>query len=389
MSMTTSLISAASSPSPGKGTGAATGTSAARGTIELRNVTKTYGDVVAVDRLDLVVEPGEFVTLLGPSGSGKTTTMMMVAGFEDHTGGSVLIDGQPVDRLPPRERDLGVVFQNYALFPHMSALENVEFALRMRKIPRTERRKRAEEALDRVGLGKMGGRKPRQLSGGQQQRVALARALVFNPAALLLDEPMAALDKRLREQMQEEIKALQKSLGISVLFVTHDQDEAMAMSDRIVVMKDGRIVQSGAPEEVYNEPLTDWVASFLGDTNLIPCTVLERNGTEALVDLGCLGTTRVPDRGVTGGKYAVSIRPEHLKFRAKFGAVGTEGANGGAARLVSSTNLGATVRHRLTAGGQDLQLRELSSDAAARPVPGSDVFVGWAPGRAQLLVVES
>ncbi|HAP89286.1 MAG TPA: polyamine ABC transporter ATP-binding protein [Arthrobacter bacterium] len=378
--MTTSLISTASSPSPGTSTSPGT---APKGTIELRNVTKTYGDVVAVDRLDLMVQPGEFVTLLGPSGSGKTTTMMMVAGFEEHTGGSVLIDGQPVDRLPPRERNLGVVFQNYALFPHMSALENVEFALRMRKIPRNERRKRAEEALDRVGLGKMGDRKPRQLSGGQQQRVALARALVFNPAALLLDEPMAALDKRLREQMQEEIKTLQKSLGISVLFVTHDQDEAMAMSDRIVVMKDGRIVQSGAPEEVYNEPLTDWVASFLGDTNLIPCTVLERDGQEVLVDLGCLGTARMPDRGVTGDKYAVSIRPEHLKFRSS----ATEG-NGGAARLESSTNLGATVRHRLTAGGLDLQLRELSSDAADRPVPGSEVFVGWTPGRAQLLVLE-
>ena len=373
--MTTSVISAESM----SGTGTAT-----RGAIELRNVSKNYGDVVAVDRLDLVVQSGEFVTLLGPSGSGKTTTMMMVAGFEEHTAGSVLIDGRPVDTLPPRERNLGVVFQNYALFPHMSALENVEFALRMRKIPKTERRKLAEEALARVGLGKMGARKPRQLSGGQQQRVALARALVFNPAALLLDEPMAALDKRLREQMQEEIKTLQKSLGISVLFVTHDQDEAMAMSDRIVVMKDGKIVQSGPPEEVYNQPLTDWVASFLGDTNLIPCTVLERNGSEALVDLGGLGTARVADRGVEGEKYAVSIRPEHLKFRAA-----GESGNGGAATLVSSTNLGATVRHRLTAGGQELQLRELSPDSAGRPAPGGQVFVGWDSGRAQLLVLES
>ena len=223
---------------------------------------------MAVDQLDLTVQPGEFVTLLGPSGSGKTTTMMMVAGFEEHTAGTVLIDGQPVDTLPPRDRNLGVVFQNYALFPHMSALENVEFALRMRKVPRAERRQRAEDALDRVGLGKMGDRKPRQLSGGQQQRVALARALVFNPAALLLDEPMAALDKRLREQMQEEIKTLQKSLGISVLFVTHDQDEAMAMSDRIVVMRDGKIVQSGPPEEVYNHPLpTGWPASSATPTS--------------------------------------------------------------------------------------------------------------------------
>jgi putative spermidine/putrescine transport system ATP-binding protein len=195
---------------------------------------------------------------------------------------------------------------------------------------------------------------------------------------------MAALDKRLREQMQEEIKTLQKSLGISVLFVTHDQDEAMAMSDRIVVMKDGKIVQSGPPEEVYNQPLTDWVASFLGDTNLIPCTVLERNGAVALVDLGGLGTARVADRGVEGEKYAVSIRPEHLKFRAA-----GEAGNGGAATLVSSTNLGATVRHRLTAGGQELQLRELSPDSAGRPAPGGQVFVGWDSGRAQLLVLES
>jgi putative spermidine/putrescine transport system ATP-binding protein len=372
--MTTSVISAAAS----------TRTAAsAQGSIELRQVRKTYGDVVAVDELDLVVEPGEFVTLLGPSGSGKTTTMMMVAGFEEHTSGSVLIDGKPVDSLPPRDRNLGVVFQNYALFPHMSARENVEFALRMRKVSKAERRQRAEVALERVGLGKMGDRKPRQLSGGQQQRVALARSLVFNPAALLLDEPMAALDKRLREHMQEEIKALQKSLGISVLFVTHDQDEAMAMSDRIVVMKDGRIVQSGPPEEVYNHPLTDWVASFLGDTNLIPCTVLERKDGEAVVDLGGLGLGRVRDRGVTGEKYAVSIRPEHLKFSPE--AIPD---NCGRATLVSSTNLGATVRHRLTAGGHELQVRELSSDASGRPASGAELFVTWEPDKAQLLVLE-
>ncbi|MEY9774721.1 ABC transporter ATP-binding protein [Arthrobacter sp. MW3 TE3886] len=373
--MTASVISAESIPGTGR---------TARGAIELRQVSKHYGDVVAVDELDLAVQPGEFVTLLGPSGSGKTTTMMMVAGFEDHTAGTVLIDGKPVDSLPPRDRNLGVVFQNYALFPHMSALENVEFALRMRKVPREERRQRAEEALDRVGLGKMGGRKPRQLSGGQQQRVALARALVFNPAALLLDEPMAALDKRLREQMQEEIKTLQKGLGISVLFVTHDQDEAMAMSDRIVVMRDGKIVQSGPPEEVYNHPLTDWVASFLGDTNLIPCTIVERNGEEAVVDLGGLGLAKVRDRGASGENYAVSIRPEHLKFRTRASA-----GNGCAATLVSSTNLGATVRHRLTAGGHELQLRELSSDRGAGIRPDEELWVGWDADKAQLLVLES
>ncbi|PYI64956.1 polyamine ABC transporter ATP-binding protein [Arthrobacter livingstonensis] len=359
-------------------------TAARKGAIDLRQVRKTYGDVVAVDQLDLSIQPGEFVTLLGPSGSGKTTTMMMVAGFEEHTSGSVMIDGVPVDSLPPRERNLGVVFQNYALFPHMSARENVEFALRMRKVPKAESRRRADDALDRVGLSGLGGRKPRQLSGGQQQRVALARALVFNPAALLLDEPMAALDKRLREHMQEEIKTLQKSLGISVLFVTHDQDEAMAMSDRIVVMKDGRIVQSGPPEEVYNHPVTDWVASFLGDTNLIPATVISRDGEEAVVDLAGLGTGRVRDRGAQGERYAVSIRPEHLKFRA-----GPDGENGGAGELTSSTNLGATIRHRITVGGHSLQLRELSSDAGASGhAVGSAVHVGWDADKAQLLVLE-
>jgi putative spermidine/putrescine transport system ATP-binding protein len=373
--MTASVISAGPVPRSG---------SAAQGAIELRQVSKTYGEVIAVDQLDLTVRPGEFVTLLGPSGSGKTTTMMMVAGFEEHTAGSVLIDGKPVDSLPPRERNLGVVFQNYALFPHMSALENVEFALRMRKVPRAERQQRAAAALERVGLGKMGGRKPRQLSGGQQQRVALARALVFNPAALLLDEPMAALDKRLREQMQEEIKALQKSLGISVLFVTHDQDEAMAMSDRIVVMRDGKIIQSGPPEEVYNHPLTDWVASFLGDTNLIPCSIVERNGDHAVVDLGGLGLARVRDRGADGGNYAVSVRPEHLKFSTQAAA-----GNGCAATLVSSTNLGATVRHRLKAGGHELQLRELSSDRGAGLQPDAELWVGWDEDNAQLLVLES
>ncbi|MHA7221992.1 ABC transporter ATP-binding protein [Arthrobacter sp. RHLT1-20] len=306
-----------------------------------------------------------------------------MAGFEEHTAGSVLIDGRPVDTLPPRERNLGVVFQNYALFPHMSALENVEFALRMRKVPRAKRRQRTAAALDRVGLGTMGDRKPRQLSGGQQQRVALARVLVFNPAALLLDEPMAALDKRLREQMQEEIKTLQKSLGISVLFVTHDQDEAMAMSDRIVVMRDGKIVQSGPPEEVYNHPLTDWVANFLGDTNLIPCTIVERDGAEAVVDLGGLGLAKVRDRGASGEKYAVSIRPEHLKFSPRAAA-----PNGCAATLVSSTNLGATVRHRFTAGGHELQLRELSSENGAAMLPDEELWVGWDPDKAQLLVLE-
>ncbi|MGW7613187.1 ABC transporter ATP-binding protein [Streptomyces sp. NPDC054766] len=354
------------------------------GSIELRGVRRTYGDVTAVDDLDLTVNPGEFVTLLGPSGSGKTTTMMMVAGFEDLTSGTVLINGRPVDTLPPKDRNLGIVFQSYALFPHMSARENVEFPLRMRRVRPTERRRRAEEALDRVGLTKLGDRRPRELSGGQQQRVALARALVFNPSALLLDEPMAALDKRLREQMQEEIKTIQRSLGISVLFVTHDQDEAMSMSDRIVVMRDGRIVQQGPPEDVYTHPVNDWVANFLGDTNLLPCSVVERNGDAAVVDLGALGTGRVRDLGARGERYAVSIRPEHLAFL-------PEGRpeNSATGRLVSSTNLGATIRHRVHAGGQDLLLRELSAGRRTSRATGDDVCIGWNQDEAQLLVLDS
>ncbi|MET7934098.1 ABC transporter ATP-binding protein [Streptomyces sp. NPDC005322] len=354
------------------------------GSIELRQVRKTYGDFVAVDDLDLTVRPGEFVTLLGPSGSGKTTTMMMVAGFEDLTSGMVLINGEPVDSLPPKDRNLGVVFQSYALFPHLSARENVEFALRMRKIRPAERRRRAEEALERVGLAALGDRSPRQLSGGQQQRVALARALVFNPSALLLDEPMAALDKRLREQMQEEVKTIQRSLGISVLFVTHDQDEAMSMSDRIVVMRDGKVVQQGAPEDVYAHPATDWVANFLGDTNLLPCTIVERTGDTAVVDLGRLGTHRVRDRGAQGDRYGVSIRPEHLTFlpaeRAEKGARG---------QVVSSTNLGATIRHRLRVGEQELLMRELSPSSRTAAQLDAEVCVGWDQDNAQLLTLDS
>ena len=355
-----------------------------QGSIELRSVRKTYGDVAAVDDLDLTVQPGEFVTLLGPSGSGKTTTMMMVAGFEELTSGTVLINGEPVDKLPPRDRNLGVVFQSYALFPHMSARENVEFALRMRKVRPAERRRRAEEALERVGLAKLGDRRPRQLSGGQQQRVALARALVFNPSALLLDEPMAALDKRLREQMQEEIKTIQRSLGISVLFVTHDQDEAMSMSDRIVVMRDGRIVQQGAPEDVYAHPATDWVANFLGDTNLLPCTIVERSGDTAVVDLGRLGTCRVRDRGATGDRYAVSIRPEHLAF-----IPAERSENSAMGNVVSSTNLGATIRHRLRVGEQELLLREMSPSSRTAAELEAEVCIGWDQDHAQLLVLDS
>lgn len=357
-----------------------------QGAIELRGVSKKYGDVTAVDDLDLRVEPGEFVTLLGPSGSGKTTTMMMVAGFEHPTSGSILIDDAPVNQLPPKSRNLGVVFQSYALFPHMTAGDNVEFPLRMRRMDRRERRRRAREALDRVGLSGLAERLPRQLSGGQQQRVALARALVFEPAALLLDEPMAALDRRLRETMQREIKEIQQALGISVIFVTHDQSEAMAMSDRIVVMRDGRIVQSGAPEEVYLHPQTDWIANFLGDTNLLPCRVLERRGSAATVDLGLHGVAEVKNRvGEADVDLAVSIRPEHLMIGPHPGRE-TSGISG---TLLTSTHLGSTVRHEVRNDETTVTVLQLSSDWDSSWRPGDSVQVTWRPEHAQLLERES
>jgi len=362
-----------------------TGHTSHAGAIELRNVSKKYGDVTAVDDIDLSVKPGEFVTLLGPSGSGKTTTMMMVAGFENPTSGAILIDGAPVNQLPPKSRNLGVVFQSYALFPHMSAGDNVEFPLRMRRMPRSERRRRASEALARVGLTGLAGRLPRELSGGQQQRVALARALVFEPAALLLDEPMAALDRRLRETMQREIKEIQQSLGISAIFVTHDQSEAMAMSDRIVVMRDGRIVQSGAPEEVYLHPKTDWIANFLGDTNLLPCKVLERRGDKAMVDLRAHGVAEVKNRmSPVDGDLAVSVRPEHLTI----GPRGPE-AYGIAGTLLSSTHLGATVRHEVRSDETKVTVLQLSSDWDSTWRPGDSVHVSWRTEHAQLLELEA
>jgi putative spermidine/putrescine transport system ATP-binding protein len=367
-------------------TAPSTATTSRQGAIELRGVSKKYGDVTAVDDLDLNVEPGEFVTLLGPSGSGKTTTMMMVAGFENPTAGSILIDGAPVNLLPPKSRNLGVVFQSYALFPHMSAGDNVEFPLRMRRMERSERRRRAREALDRVGLSDLADRLPRQMSGGQQQRVALARALVFEPAALLLDEPMAALDRRLRETMQREIKEIQQALGISVIFVTHDQSEAMAMSDRIVVMRDGKIVQSGAPEEVYLHPQTDWIANFLGDTNLLPCKVKERRGDAATVDLGAHGVSEVKNRESTAdGDLAVSIRPEHLTIGPLLGRE----ANGISGTLLSSTHLGSTVRHEVRSEDTKVTVLQLSSDWDSTWRAGDAVHVSWRAEHAQLLELES
>jgi putative spermidine/putrescine transport system ATP-binding protein len=241
--------------------------------IALRGLTKRYGDVVAVDGIDLEVARGEFFTLLGPSGSGKTTTLRMIAGFELPDAGEVRLAGVDVADQPPFLRDVNTVFQDYALFPHMTVLENVEYGLRVKKVAKRERRSRAEQALDMVRLHEFGKRKPGQLSGGQRQRVALARAIVNRPRVLLLDEPLGALDLKLRQQMQVELKQIQQEVNITFVYVTHDQEEALTMSDRLAVFDEGRIVQVGAPAEVYEHPASEFVAGFVGTSN-----VLERDG---------------------------------------------------------------------------------------------------------------
>jgi putative spermidine/putrescine transport system ATP-binding protein len=243
--------------------------------IKLEGLTKAYGDVMAVRQIDLEIRQGEFFSLLGPSGSGKTTTLRMIAGFELPTAGRVLLDGIDVSRLPPYDRDVNTVFQDYALFPHMSVGDNVAYGLMIRKVPRQERRERAAEALRMVRLEGYEERKPGQLSGGQRQRVALARALVNRPRVLLLDEPLGALDLKLRQQMQVELKSIQQDVGITFIYVTHDQDEALAMSDRMAIFEQGRIEQVGPPAEVYEAPATAFVAGFVGTSNLLEGAVAE------------------------------------------------------------------------------------------------------------------
>ena len=251
--------------------------------LELSGVAKSYDSVIAVDALGLSLHMGEFLTLLGPSGSGKTTTLMMVAGLQQPDAGSIVLNGASVANLPPYRRDIGMVFQSYALFPHMTVRRNVAFPLEMRGLPKAEIARLVDDALALVKLPDHGDRLPRQLSGGQQQRVALARAMVYRPALLLMDEPLGALDKKLREQLQLEIKRVHRERGISVLYVTHDQEEALTMSDRIAVFNRGRIEQIGTPEQLYDRPATRFVASFIGDTNFIPGRVLGKAGVTVAV----------------------------------------------------------------------------------------------------------
>ena len=282
--------------------------------LQLTDVSKIYGTVTALSKIDLTAEKGEFVTFLGPSGSGKTTTLMIIAGFEKATTGDVMIDGRSISAMAPHERNIGIVFQNYGLFPHKTARENVYFPLQMRGQAKAQGLRKAAEILDLVGLKDLGDRYPKEMSGGQQQRVALARALVFEPSLLLLDEPLGALDKNLREQMQIEIKRIQRALGVTTVFVTHDQSEAMSMSDRIVVFDKGRIEQAATPLDIYHRPQTKFVAGFVGESNLVEATVTDAAAGKA--DVAELGQCDYkPDAALKNGQaVTLLIRPEHIKL---------------------------------------------------------------------------
>ncbi|ALN74818.1 ABC transporter ATP-binding protein [Aureimonas sp. AU20] len=285
--------------------------------IHFHDVSKSFGMTKVVENLDLEVEKGEFLSLLGPSGSGKTTILMMLAGFENATSGTIRMDGERIEDLPPHKRGIGVVFQNYALFPHMTIAENVAFPLQMRRLGKAETQERVARALDRVRLGHLSERRPDQLSGGQQQRVALTRALVFEPKVVLMDEPLGALDKQLREEMQLEIRELHRQLGLTIVFVTHDQGEALTMSNRIAIFDKGRISQIGTASRVYDHPENAFVAQFIGETNLLPAKVERRDGERLLIDLG--EGARLEAEGPAGlepgASVMLSVRPERLHLR--------------------------------------------------------------------------
>ncbi len=351
------------------------------GYLSLRRLVKTYdGRSNAVDDVSLDIVRGEFVTLLGPSGSGKTTTLMMIAGFEEPTSGTLHLAGRPLAGSPPYRRNIGVVFQSYALFPHMTARRNVEFPLRMRRLAAADVRARVDRVLALVGLGAFAGYHPRELSGGQQQRVALARALVFEPDVLLLDEPLGALDKNLREQMQVEIKRIHREVGITTVYVTHDQTEAMTMSDRIVVFNRGRIEQAAAPLEVYNRPATRFVAEFVGDSNVLEGRTVA--GGEVRVDrlratLGAGGAVRP-----AGERVDLLIRPERIRVLDE--RTPREGLAVFAMKVATAIHLGESVLLTGTAGDQPLRVRVPGSSVAGAD-EGQEISVGWCPADVHLI----
>jgi len=350
--------------------------------VELEGVTKRYGAVRAVDNVDLQVGHGQFYSLLGPSGCGKTTTLRLIAGFERPDAGRVVIAGRDVAALPPYRRDVNTVFQHYALFPHMTVEENVAFGLREKRVSLAEVKRRVGEALDMVRLGQVGGRSPRELSGGQQQRVALARALVNRPTVLLLDEPLGALDLKLRKEMQLELKVLQQQVGITFVYVTHDQEEALTMSDRMAVMHDGRILQEGAPQEIYEHPRTRFVADFIGLSNFFVGEVVAQENDRVLVrtaeslKVWCVsGEKTTPGTSVT-----VAVRPEKIEIATSPPPFTLNVWSG---RVVAGTFLGEQTEYRVRLEhGQDVVIRRQNlglNGTNPQVALGGLVYVSWAP----------
>jgi spermidine/putrescine transport system ATP-binding protein len=352
--------------------------------IRLDSVTKRFADVVAVDDLTLEIPRGAFYALLGPSGCGKTTTLRMVGGFEDPTEGRIYLGGDEVTNLPPYKRDVNTVFQSYALFPHLSVEKNVAFGLERKKVSKADVESRVGEALEMVQLGQYGRRKPGQLSGGQQQRVALARALVNRPRALLLDEPLGALDLRLRKQLQLQLKQIQQEVGITFVHVTHDQEEAMSMADTIAVMSDGRIEQAGSAADLYERPRTEFVANFLGVSNLVDAQLRASQNGHATVETHDGAMLHVPsDRIGPHGTDAVKIgvRPEKVRL-SPAGADVTGGANVLRGTVVVASFLGVSIQYVVrAAGGEELTVFAQNLDGAEPESlgPGREVQLSWDP----------
>jgi putative spermidine/putrescine transport system ATP-binding protein len=313
--------------------------------LELTGIQKRFGDVAAVEDFNLSAVRGEFVSFLGPSGCGKTTTLRMIAGFERPTDGNIVIDGVDVTNRPPNRRNVGMVFQSYALFPNMNVADNIGFGLKVRKRPRTQIAKRVDELLNLIHLEGRGGRYPYQLSGGQQQRVALARALAIEPQVLLLDEPLSALDAKIRLILRKEIRAIQRQLGITTVYVTHDQEEALSLSDRVVVMSEGRIEQIGTPFEIYNFPSTAFVASFVGTLNLVAAGVVDAGAGRLSLEGQEIRTTKAVTDAGSDGRVTLAVRPEGISL-----GDGPDGANRLRGRIEDINFLGSIVRLRLGLG---------------------------------------
>lgn len=346
--------------------------------MRLDGISKRYGPIVALTKIDFSVERGEFVTLLGPSGSGKTTMLNLVAGMIAPTEGRIFIAGRDVTETPPNRRGLGMVFQNYALMPHMTVFENIAFPLRVRRIPREEIRRKVHEVLQLVQLTHVASRKPRELSGGQQQRISLARSLVYNPSVILMDEPLGALDKKLREQMQIELRRLHDELGITILYVTHDQEEALTMSDRIVLMNNGEIEQIGSPGELYFNPRSVFAAQFLGDSNLLNAQVEVCGSKIGVRDkAGHLFTARESPILEPGSDVKLMVRPENISVSRSDGDRFVNEVEG---EIAKSIIIGGVVKHYVRlADGTILVAQELSNRRGTLLCSGDKVRLGWHP----------